>query len=35
MVNGNMSLRNTIEEIVEKHLPDEEHFIVEVQLIEN
>lgn len=30
-----MSLRNTIEEIVEKHLPDEEHFIVEVQLIEN
>lgn len=30
-----MSLRNTIEEIVEKHLPDEEHFIVEVQLVEN
>lgn len=30
-----MSLRNTIEEIVEKHLPDEEHFVVEVQLVEN
>ncbi|AFL83220.1 hypothetical protein Belba_0563 [Belliella baltica DSM 15883] len=30
-----MNLRSTIEEIVEKHLPDQEHFVVEVQLIEN
>ncbi|MCH7397507.1 ribosome maturation factor RimP [Belliella sp. R4-6] len=30
-----MSLKQTIEEIVEKHLPDEEHFIVDIQLIEN
>ncbi|MFD2034896.1 ribosome maturation factor RimP [Belliella marina] len=30
-----MSLKQTIEEIVEKHLPDETHFIVDIQLIEN
>lgn len=30
-----MSLKNTIEEIVEKHLPDEKHFIVEIQLTES
>jgi ribosome maturation factor RimP len=29
-----MSLRQTIEEIVEKHLPDESHFIVDIQIIE-
>lgn len=29
-----MSVKQTIEEIVEKHLPDQEHFIVEVQVIE-
>jgi ribosome maturation factor RimP len=29
-----MSLKQTIEEIVEKHLPDETHFIVDVQVIE-
>ncbi len=29
-----MSIKQTIEEIVEKHLPDQEHFIVEVQVIE-
>lgn len=29
-----MSLKQTIEEIVEKHLPDETHFVVDVQVIE-
>ncbi|MCH7402324.1 ribosome maturation factor RimP [Belliella kenyensis] len=29
-----MSIKQTIEEIVEKHLPDEKHFIVDVQVIE-
>lgn len=29
-----MNLKQTIEEIVEKHLPDETHFIVEVQINE-
>ncbi|MEX0881837.1 MAG: ribosome maturation factor RimP [Cyclobacteriaceae bacterium] len=29
-----MNLKQTIEEIVEKHLPDESHFVVEVQINE-
>jgi len=29
-----MSLKQSIEEIVEKHLPDETHFVVDVQIIE-
>jgi ribosome maturation factor RimP len=29
-----MSTRQTIEEIVEKHLPDESHFVVEVQVLD-
>jgi ribosome maturation factor RimP len=29
-----MSLRQTLEEIVEKHLPDELHFVVEIQIVE-
>jgi ribosome maturation factor RimP len=29
-----MSLRQTIEEIVEKHLPDDSHFVVEIQIID-
>jgi ribosome maturation factor RimP len=29
-----MDLRQTIEEIVEKHLPDSSHFVVDVQIVE-
>jgi len=29
-----MSLRQNLEEIVEKHLPDESHFVVEIQIVE-
>lgn len=29
-----MSLKQSIEEIVEKHLPDESHFVVDVQIVE-
>lgn len=28
-----MDLRQTIEEIVEKHLPDSSHFVVDVQIV--
>ncbi|MDN3687767.1 ribosome maturation factor RimP [Cyclobacterium jeungdonense] len=29
-----MNLRQTIEEIVEKHLPDASHFVVDIQIVE-